>query len=72
MHKNIAEDGEKIFTYLSNKSGIKETKKIIYGASIGTQIAAHLAKNHQEELSGLVLEGAMMSFGDIAAFYTPE
>lgn len=72
MHKNIAEDGEKIFTYLSNKSGIKETKKIIYGASIGTQIAAQLAKNHQNELSGLVLEGAMMSFGDIAAFYTPE
>jgi len=72
MHKNIAEDGEKIFNYLSNKTGIKETKKIIYGASIGTQIAAHLAKNHQEEISGLVLEGAMMSFGDIAAVYAPE
>ena len=72
MHKNIAEDGEKIFNYLSSKAGIKDTKKIIYGASIGTQIAAHLAKNHQDELSGLVLEGAMMSFGDIAAFYSPE
>ena len=72
LHKNIAEDGEKVFTELLKKDGIKNTKKIIYGASIGTQIAAHLAKDHQEEISGLVLEGSMMSFGDIAAFYSPE
>ena len=71
-HKNIAEDGEKIFQHLSTNAKIKDTKKIIYGASIGTQIATHLAKNHQQEISGLVLEGAMMSFGDIAAVYAPE
>lgn len=72
LHKNIAEDGEKVFNELIKKEEIKNTKIIIYGASIGTQIAAHLAKNHQQEISGLVLEGAMMSFGDIAAFYSPE
>ena len=72
LHKNIANDGEKIFNLLSNKVGLKDTKKIIYGASIGTQIATLLAKNHQDEISGLVLEGAMMSFGDIAAVYAPE
>lgn len=71
-HKNIATDGEKIFTEMSKMDGIKNTKKIIYGASIGTQIAAHLAKTHQSEISGLVLEGAMASFGDIAAVYAPE
>lgn len=71
-HKNIEADGEKIFTEMSKMDGIKNTKKIIYGASIGTQIATHLAKNHQNEISGLVLEGAMASFGDIAAVYAPE
>lgn len=72
LHKNIAEDGEKFFVELSKKDGIKNNKKVIYGASIGTQIATLLAKNHQDEISGLVLEGAMASFGDIAAFYSPE
>lgn len=72
LHKNIAEDGEKIFIHLSNRADLKATKKIIYGASIGTQIAAHLAKNHQDEISGLVLEGAMISFGHIAAVYAPK
>ncbi|MBF8457689.1 alpha/beta fold hydrolase [Kaistella sp. G5-32] len=71
-HKNIAEDGEKFFSFLSKKDGIKDTKKIIYGASMGTQIAAHLAKDHQTEISGLVLEGTISSFGDIAAVYAPE
>lgn len=71
-HKNIAADGEKIFTEMSQMDGIKNTKKIIYGASIGTQIAAHLAKNHESEISGLVLEGTVASFGDIAAVYAPE
>lgn len=72
IHKNIATDGEKVFTEISQMDGIINTKKIIYGASIGTQIAAHLAKNHESEISGLVLEGTMASFGDIAAVYAPE
>lgn len=71
-HKNIASDGEFIFAELSKKGGIKNTKKIIYGASIGTQIATHLAKNHQNEISGLVLEGGMFSFGHIAAVHAPQ
>ena len=71
-HKNIAEDGEKIFNFLSQKIGIKDTKKIIYGASIGTQIASHLAKDHEAEITGLILEGTISSFGEIAAVYAPQ
>lgn len=71
-HKNIAEDGQKIFEALLKRTDIKDTKKIIYGASIGTQIATHLAKNNQNVLSGLVLEGTISSFGDIAGFYAPQ
>lgn len=71
-HNNIAADGQKIFDILQKMEGIRNTKIILYGASIGTQIATHLAKNNQEKIDGLILEGGMSSFGDIAAYYTPE
>ncbi|SEL05998.1 hypothetical protein SAMN04487910_1588 [Aquimarina amphilecti] len=71
-HKNIAKDGELLFETLLKKEGIKDTPKIIYGISIGTQIATLLAKNHQDKIEGLVLEGAMASFTDIAMYYVPE
>ncbi|MFV0304881.1 MAG: alpha/beta hydrolase [Moheibacter sp.] len=71
-HKNIAKDGQIVFENLLKRKDIQQTKKIIYGASIGTQIATLIAKNNQCEISGLILEGAMSSFGDIAGFYTPE
>ncbi|WP_226063827.1 alpha/beta hydrolase [Kaistella polysaccharea] len=72
LHTNIAADGEIIFNELMKRKDIKNQKIIFYGASIGTQIATHLAKDHQSEVSGLVLEGAMVSFGHIAAVYAPQ
>ncbi len=72
LHTNIAVDGEKIFNELMYRDDIKNKKVIFYGASMGTQIATHLAKNHQDKISGLVLEGGMFSFGHIAAVYAPQ
>jgi pimeloyl-ACP methyl ester carboxylesterase len=71
-HDNISQDGQKMFDMLLEKEEIKNTPKIIYGISIGTQIATLLAKNNQEKINGLILEGTMASFTDIAMFYTPE
>lgn len=71
-HNNISSDGQKIFEMLLERHGIKKTAKIIYGVSIGTQIATRLAKNNQEKINGLVLEGTISSFTDIAMFYTPQ
>lgn len=71
-HKNIATDAQIVFDHLSNKEGIIDKPKILYGASIGSQIATHLAKNNQNQIKALILEGGMSSFGDIAAYYTPE
>lgn len=71
-HNNIATDGQKILDTLLKIKGIRDTKIILYGASIGSQIATHLAKNNQHKIDGLILEGGMSSFGDIAAYYTPE
>ncbi|MGG5210932.1 alpha/beta hydrolase [Chryseobacterium sp. MIQD13] len=71
-HKNIAEDGQKIFDELMKRPDIKNTKVYIYGASLGTQIAAHLAKDNISEISGLILDCPMASFTDIAAHFTPQ
>ncbi|WP_298321057.1 alpha/beta fold hydrolase [uncultured Aquimarina sp.] len=71
-HKNIAKDGQQFFEMLVEREEIKETPKIIYGISIGTQIATLLAKNNQDKIDGLVLEGAMASFTDIAMHATPQ
>lgn len=71
-HKNIATDGKLIFETLIEKEGIKETPKIIYGISIGTQISTLLAKIYQNKIDGLVLEGSMTSFTEIAMYHVPE
>lgn len=71
-HKNIAEDGKIIFDKYSKMKEIKKLPIIIYGLSIGTQITTHIAKENQNKINGLILEGGISSFGDIAGFYTPQ
>ncbi|MBN9294547.1 MAG: alpha/beta fold hydrolase [Flavobacteriia bacterium] len=71
-HKNIAEDGKLVFDEYSKMPEIKKLPIIIYGLSIGTQIATHIAKENQNKIKGLILEGGMSSFGDIAGFYAPQ
>lgn len=71
-HKNVAEDGQKLFDELMKRSDVKNTKVYIYGASLGTQIAAHLAKDNVSKISGLILDCPMSSFTDIAAHFAPQ
>lgn len=71
-HKNVAEDGQKLFDELIKRADIKNTKIYLYGASLGTQIAAHLAKNNSSKISGLILDCPMASFTDIAAHFAPQ
>ncbi|WP_299315211.1 alpha/beta fold hydrolase [uncultured Aquimarina sp.] len=71
-HKNIAKDGQQFLEILFEREEIKGTSKIIYGISIGTQIATLLAKNNQDKIDGLILEGTMASFTDIAMHATPQ
>lgn len=70
-HLNIAADGQKIFDFALSQKGIKNTRILIYGASMGTQIATHLAASNETKISGLILDGAISSFTDIATAYSP-
>ena len=71
-HLNVQTDAQKFFDAISQRADIKNTKKYIYGASLGTQVAANLAKNNATKISGVILDSPMASFTDIAMAYAPE
>ena len=70
-HLDVQTDAQTLFDALIQRDDIKNTKKYIYGASLGTQIAANLAKNNVTKISGLILDSPMASFTDIAMAYAP-
>lgn len=70
-HLNIASDGQKILDFALSQKGIKNTKILLYGASMGTQIATHLAASNELKINGLILDGTISSFTDIASAYSP-
>ncbi len=71
-HLNVAEDGQKMFDYLLTRKDIQNTKIYLYGASLGSQIATHLAKENPAKISGLIVDGGMSSFTDIAIHFSPQ
>lgn len=71
-HINVEEDAEIIYLKMKNNEHIKNTKLIVYGASLGSQIATSFTKKHQDEIDGLILDGGFASFADIAKRYAPE
>lgn len=71
-HLNIAADGQLILDSLLKRPDVKNTTFILYGASNGTQLATKLAKDNQDKIDALLLEGGMSSFADIALQSIPE
>ena len=71
-HLNIANDAQVFFDALLQRDDVANTKLIVYGASIGSQVATHLTKNNNDKISGLILDGMMTSFTDIALLSTPK
>ncbi|AEA45641.1 alpha/beta hydrolase [Fluviicola taffensis] len=70
-HLNIESDGQKILDFSLTQKAIKNTNILLYGASMGTQIATHLAALNESKISGLILDGTISSFTDIASAYSP-
>jgi uncharacterized protein len=71
-HLGIASDAQIILNSALTLKEIIGTKIIVYGSSMGTQIAAKIATDNQDKLSGLILDGTISSFTDIAAASAPE
>ncbi len=71
-HINIASDVNVIFDEFKRIEAIKNTKLIVYGASMGCQIATHFVKTYQKEISGLILDGGFASFTEVALLSAPK
>jgi len=71
-HLNIANDAQTIFDKIIVKDEFRNYPIIIYGASIGTQIATKITSDNKDKVSALILDGAMSSFTDMALLSVPE
>lgn len=71
-HLNIAADGQLVFDYLLAREDVADDKLILFGASLGTQVATKLARDNQDRVRALVLDGPFRSFTAMALHYAPE
>ena len=69
--KNCLIDSFSAFKYLLKSDKIKDTKVIIYGQSLGGNLAIPLANKMQNKISGLVLEGTFLNAKNIGSHYLP-
>ena len=61
--KGLYEDGESAINWLKRK-GLKDNDIVLYGESLGTGIATHVAQNHK--FAGVILESPFTSMVDAA------
>ena len=66
--KGLYEDGKSAINWLLNK-GVKQENIIIYGESLGTGVATHLAQN--KNFAGVILETPFTSMIDAAKKFYP-
>lgn len=71
-HKNVALDAQSMLDHVLSRADIKSTKIYLYGASLGSQVAIHIASANKAKLSGLIIDGGMSSFADIATIFAPQ
>ncbi len=63
--KNLKDDALSALKYLKNRKDLNKTKIVIYGQSLGGNLASKIA--NEFDVDGLVLEGAFSSHKNIAA-----
>jgi uncharacterized protein len=71
-HQNAVSDATFIFNEIQKSKDFKNHQFIVYGTSMGTQVATKFAEDNQEKLKGLILDGCLSSLTDIAAESSPE
>ena len=65
----LKKDALKIFDEITNKEVVRNKPIILWGQSLGGIFATMNAKERQDKVSGLVLEGTFSSFPDVGKVY---
>ena len=69
--KNVLKDAISAVKYIKSRPEVAGTKLVIYGQSLGGHLSAVVAEREQEEIDGLVMEGAFSSCPDMGAHVVP-
>ncbi len=70
-YKGVLEDTEIAFADFLSKTKNDSLKTIVYGISLGGQLAIKITKDNQDKVDALVLDGAFESAQQIAIDYAP-
>lgn len=71
MHINVLEDTKISFQRMLDNVDHHETPLIVYGQSLGGQVAVKLTQEYEDKIDALVLDGSVLSFPSIAADFSP-
>jgi fermentation-respiration switch protein FrsA (DUF1100 family) len=69
--KNVLKDANAALDYIKSRTDIKDTKIVLYGQSLGGHLAAVVAEERENDIDGLVTEGAFSSHKDIGGHMVP-
>ena len=70
-YKGVLEDTAVAFVDFINKTKHDSLKTIVYGMSLGGQLAIKITKDNQDNVDALILDGAFASAQQIAIDYAP-
>ncbi|WP_297691065.1 alpha/beta fold hydrolase [uncultured Eudoraea sp.] len=65
-HENLIQDGYSALKYINEGNGVHDGRLILYGQSYGGYLASIIGSNSQQEMDGIVIEGAFSSFREEA------
>lgn len=70
-YKGVLKDTQMAFADFKSKTESDSLKTIVYGTSLGGQLAVKIAKDNQGEIDALVLDGSIQSAQQMAIDYAP-
>ncbi|MEM6799777.1 MAG: alpha/beta fold hydrolase [Bacteroidota bacterium] len=71
-HANLLSDAQLVLKEISKKSRAANQRLLIYGASMGSQVATRLTADNPALVQGLILDCPLTSFTDIALAHAPK
>ena len=71
-HRQVLEDSQLALDALRERGDVKGKPLLLWGLSLGGQVAIELARFNEGRIAGLVTEGAATSFADLASDHTPQ
>ena len=67
----MPKDSRHALDQLSLRDDVRGTPLLLWGLSMGGQVAIELARLNEDKLDGLITEGAVTSFRHVASDYSP-